>query len=162
MHNPKCVYIVCIYAMDCTFQSVFSYLEHITEYIIKNVYILCIVHSIMYFWIHNIIINLKRSIHCLLLLLVEIWPGPELDHHHKRKLVSVNRRDIEQVYIDHMACRMWEDEDEEELKLVSYGRKLSKFGISHSQIEATMLNTRLLQLCNVGYEIVDKFHTNLC
>jgi len=42
------------------------------------------------------------------------------------------------------------------LKLVSHGRKLSKFGIYHPHIETYVLNSGLLPLSNISYETADK------
>jgi len=43
-----------------------------------------------------------------------------------------------------------------ELKLVSYGRNVSKFGITYPKVHDYVLNSGLLPLCNIGYEVTDK------
>lgn len=42
------------------------------------------------------------------------------------------------------------------MKLVSHGRKLSKFGIYYPHIEAYVLSSCLLPLCNISYETTNK------
>ncbi|XP_027940573.1 uncharacterized protein LOC114194505 [Vigna unguiculata] len=59
-------------------------------------------------------------------------------------------------YVDHVAYKLWNGEDRGELKLVSHGRKLSKFGIYHPHIETYVLNSGLLPLSNISYETADK------
>ncbi|XP_068492245.1 protein MAIN-LIKE 2-like [Phaseolus vulgaris] len=38
-------------------------------------------------------------------------------------------------FVDHVVVKLWEGEDRGELKLVSHGRKLRKFGMPHAEIE---------------------------
>jgi len=40
--------------------------------------------------------------------------------------------------------------------LISHGRKLNKFGISHPQVHGFVENFGLLPLCRIGYEVADK------
>ncbi|XP_068498987.1 protein MAIN-LIKE 2-like [Phaseolus vulgaris] len=59
-------------------------------------------------------------------------------------------------FADHVAVKLWEGEDRGELKLVSHGRKLRKFGMPHANIELLVQNSGLFSLCNISYEVGDK------
>ncbi|XP_068498556.1 protein MAIN-LIKE 2-like [Phaseolus vulgaris] len=59
-------------------------------------------------------------------------------------------------FADHVAVKLWDGEDRRELKLVSHGRKLRKFGMPHAEIEVLIQNSRLFSLCNISYEVGDK------
>ncbi|XP_068504193.1 protein MAIN-LIKE 2-like [Phaseolus vulgaris] len=59
-------------------------------------------------------------------------------------------------FADHIVVKLWEGEDQGELKLVSHGRKLRKFGMPHANIELLVQNSGLFSLCNISYEVGDK------
>ncbi|XP_068492241.1 protein MAIN-LIKE 1-like [Phaseolus vulgaris] len=105
--------------------------------------------------------------------------GGSQDHDRIRPTTSVRRRDRglqndDQVdqgegfpggpsdmsllvnFADHVAVKLWEGEDRGELKLVSHGRKLRKFGMPHANIKLLVQNFGLFSLCNISYEVGDK------
>ncbi|XP_068475046.1 protein MAIN-LIKE 1-like [Phaseolus vulgaris] len=59
-------------------------------------------------------------------------------------------------FVDHVVVKLWEGEDWGELKLVSHGRKLHKFGMPHVDIEFFVQNYGLFSSCNISYEMGDK------
>ncbi|XP_068461722.1 protein MAIN-LIKE 2-like [Phaseolus vulgaris] len=59
-------------------------------------------------------------------------------------------------FADRVAVKLWDGEDRGELKLVSHGRKLRKFGMPHAEIEILIQNSGLFSLCNISYEVGDR------
>ncbi|XP_068486299.1 protein MAIN-LIKE 2-like [Phaseolus vulgaris] len=59
-------------------------------------------------------------------------------------------------FADHVVVKLWDGEDRGELKLVSHGRKLRKFGMPHVEIAVLIQNSGLFSLCNISYEVGDR------
>ncbi|KAH1229076.1 hypothetical protein GmHk_10G028916 [Glycine max] len=58
-------------------------------------------------------------------------------------------------YVDHVATKVWAEEERIELKLASHGRKVEKFGRPVPEIEGIVATTRLSSLITCSLEIGD-------